>query len=159
MDTNAVEAFWLDVDIKDSESCWNWKGINNGKGYGRTRLDGYILYSAHRISYEIKNGPIQEGLMCLHKCDNRSCVNPDHLYLGTAQDNHDDMKERNSEAIGRNPLFCLDELELIRNRYKIWINTRMKSSLAVWGLSVEFKCSETTIRNILKQSEYTYKED
>lgn len=83
-------------NIKKTKACWNWIGKLNNSGYGsikKGRTSG-----AHRISYEIRNGPIPKGYYVLHKCDNRICVNPDHLWIGTQSDNMIDCQKK-----GRNP--------------------------------------------------------
>lgn len=80
--------------------CWEWTaGIC--MGYGAFFMNG-CNSGAHRISWKITNGEIPDGLFVLHKCDNRLCVNPSHLFLGTQQDNIDDMilKERIISPLG-----------------------------------------------------------
>lgn len=69
--------------------CIEWVGYTRG-GYGSLRIDGKQL-QAHRVAYEISKGPIPEGLFVCHKCDNRRCINIEHLFLGTNKDNVDDM--------------------------------------------------------------------
>lgn len=79
--------------VSKSEGCWLWKGTRNMKGYGTIKKDRKT-YRAHRVSWELHNGPIPEGKQVLHKCDMRSCVNPDHLYLGTNIENVRDKMVR-----------------------------------------------------------------
>lgn len=68
-------------------------------GYGQIHLNGKTAY-AHRVAYELANGPIEDGLYVLHSCDNRKCVNPSHLSLGTFDDNMADMVSKSRQAHG-----------------------------------------------------------
>jgi|688.fasta_scaffold1124452_1 hypothetical protein len=83
--------FW-DKVLK-TETCWEWQGSLNIKGYGKfhARNKNNKIYATHRLSWILNNGEIIDNLHVLHKCDNRKCCNPDHLFLGTHRDNMDDM--------------------------------------------------------------------
>lgn len=88
---------------EDPNGCWIWIGGKTSDGYGKFYLNG-IKRRAHRVAWVIRNGQIPEGLNVLHNCDNPSCVNPDHLFLGTQIDNIIDMvsKGRNRDrSVGR----------------------------------------------------------
>jgi len=76
--------------------CWWFDGNPDTNGYGRFRIGGKgsKLDMAHRVSYELHKGKIPDGKLVLHTCDNRLCVNPDHLYAGTYQDNAIDAVSR-----------------------------------------------------------------
>ena len=97
--------FWSKV--RKSEQCWEWVGAKYPSGYGAlgvgSRSDGTrTLMAAHRISWILKHGDIPTKLWVLHHCDNKSCVRPDHLFLGDAFDNMRDMtnKGRNKCLVG-----------------------------------------------------------
>jgi hypothetical protein len=87
----------------DEKGCWRWSGSKGKDGYGRlNKSQGKKGTSkgmgAHRLSYEMYNGPITSGLYVCHSCDVPDCVNPDHLWLGTQQDNMDDMHNKGREV-------------------------------------------------------------
>jgi hypothetical protein len=71
---------------KHPSGCWLWKFGRTTAGYGFKRINKKFYY-AHRLSWELKNGPIPKGLFVCHKCDNPPCANPDHLFVGTCKEN------------------------------------------------------------------------
>ena len=94
------ERFMKKWTLEPDSGCWLWTGSRRRHGYGRMySLDRKGL-SAHRVSWELFRGPIPDGLDVLHKCDNPPCVNPDHLFVGTMQDNMDDMVRKGRQARG-----------------------------------------------------------
>ena len=95
---NIEDRFWEKVNKSADGGCWEWTSSIKGNGYGAffTSLEGEgrKCVGAHRFSYALANGPIPDGLWVLHKCDNRICVNPDHLFLGDCVDNMKDCASK-----------------------------------------------------------------
>ena len=95
-----IERFWRYANPRGESDCWEWMSTLDTKGYGRMIVKRRQV-SAHRFSWELHKGSIPKGLHVCHHCDNPRCVNPTHLFLGTQQDNMDDMNRKNR---GRHPL-------------------------------------------------------
>ncbi len=89
--TSLTRRFWERVEKTDT--CWLWLGKLNDAGYGRVTWNGRVT-RAHRVSWILFHGEIPEGLIVLHACDTRRCVNPAHLSLGTQMDNVRDMHNK-----------------------------------------------------------------
>ena len=100
-----TERFWDKVDT--SGDCWMWTGFKNGQGYGRIYVPGTrnSMMPAHRASFLIHYGPFSRLDLVCHRCDNPSCVRPDHLFLGSTRDNAQDMSSK-GRARGQDVTHC-----------------------------------------------------
>ncbi len=95
-----AERFHRSYQIDPETGCWNWTEYCHPKGYGIFPMPPRNRQiKAHRFSYELHVGPIPAGLHACHRCDNRRCCNPDHIFLGTARDNARDMVEKGRQAV------------------------------------------------------------
>lgn len=103
MSPSLVARFWKYVpNSSGPNSCWEWVGSRAVRGgYGQINERGKLL-KAHRISYELRYGKIPRGKMVLHACDNPPCVNPEHLYAGTARQNSWDAWRRGRAVLPAN---------------------------------------------------------
>lgn len=100
--------FWAKVDPNGpihpalGTRCWIWTGSKHPAGYGSIKLGpGHGMQVSHRVAWELALGRVPDGLNVLHRCDNRPCVNPDHLFLGTQLDNARDMIAKGRQVILR----------------------------------------------------------
>lgn len=105
--------FW--EKVKKTDSCWEWIAAKDTKGYGMLGGAGNKIRRSHRVAWELERGPIPPGMCVCHHCDNRACVRPDHLFLGTHIENMQDMSRKgrgvkNTWTRGsRNPTVKLDD--------------------------------------------------
>jgi len=96
---NVLDRFWKKVNKLGNKEphmetrCWVWTASQRGHGYGGIGYKGRTV-RAHRLSWILHNGDIPKGLCVLHACDNRLCVRPEHLWLGSHKDNAEDRDEK-----------------------------------------------------------------
>lgn len=134
----AEHRFWAKVE--KSKSCWIWTAGT---------IDGYGQFSfpagqrAHRYSWELHNGPVPERLCVLHRCDNPPCVNPDHLFLGTREENLEDMTAKGRRARGSvNGNSKLTEKKVVKIKKLLSLGVKYKD------IAEQFGVAEITIYRI-----------
>lgn len=142
----------MHIVINPTSECWEWQG-NKRNGYGRTivgsRKDGTRKsISAHRLSYEVYNGKIPDGYFVCHKCDNPCCINPNHLFVGTRQDNIDDReaKHRNVVKIGEEQPRAKLTKKIVKDAR--WERAYKKTSFQ--ALADKYGVAKKTIMNAIK---------
>lgn len=142
-----IDYIYRNIDI-DANECWNWKLFCDPDEYGKVGIR-HVPQRASRFAYSIFKGKLKKNLLVLHHCDNRKCINPDHLYLGTAQDNANDLVSRNRQAnqFGeRNPNFKVPDqiIKEIRTMYKTEVHTQKQ--IAQY-FNLDFRYINAIIRN------------
>ena len=121
-DGKTLERFWAKVDRGNPDDCWEWNAHRVRGGYGRIWAAGRH-WMAHRLSWSIHNGPIPDGLMIRHTCDNPPCVNPGHLLVGTRADNGRDVRLRGRKRGMAHNLAILTDKDVlfIRRAFRLGI--------------------------------------
>lgn len=129
------------LEVGDENECWEWQGSRNSKGYGKITADEIGEQIAHRVAYRLFVGEIPDNLFVCHHCDNPPCCNPKHLFLGTVQDNTQDMVEKRRQ---RRKLTD-DDIKIIRDK-----NYSLKE------LQDRFQISASMIGLIRRKQSYRY---
>lgn len=141
--------------VDDPRACWVWQGTISCNGYGGFSLWGQRL-TAHRAAYLLFTGEIPDGMDVCHSCDNRRCINPDHLWLGTRADNMADCKAKGRIATG-------EKLKTPRGEKSNFAKLTWKDVRAIRAsdattseLALRYGVSADNIRRILRRN--TWKE-
>ena len=169
MDENVLARFWAKVNkngvvVRDELGpCWCWTASVGDHGYGQLNITRKPRL-AHRLSWEIARGPIPQDTCVLHRCDNRRCVNPDHLFLGTRADNVADMisKGRKRTLTRRGAAHHMaklteDDVRAIRRDYTFG-TARVKSETSATGLARRYGVSKKAILLILHRVNWPHLE-
>ena len=149
-----LKRFWNKVNVKSDNECWNWTASKKKHGYGKLGV-GKGQEVAHRVSWVIHYGKIPKGMCVCHHCDNPSCVNPKHLFLGVHADNMLDMKKKGRAKghIGEsNPKAILSEPEVIEMR-KIYDSHENKYGLTK-RMSNAYEVPYGTLQKVVRR--YTW---
>lgn len=142
--------------VNRGPGCWLWTGATMANGYGvigvPVRVGKHRNALAHRVSWELKNGPVPEGLQVLHRCDVRNCVNPEHLFVGTQKENIADMYAKGRESgCGvrghRNPSAKFSEKDAALMRYLSDCGVSYQHLTEIFGVT-----KSTVSRVALRQS-------
>lgn len=137
------ERFWSRV--RKTASCWLWQGALNSSGYGSIRVGSRGSVNAARVSWELTRGPIPQGLYVCHTCDVRSCVRPEHLFLGTHAQNMADMGRKGRAH--RHP----DPLAAISDVVRCQVVECHKAGMSQRRLAATYRVSRHTIAKIITE--------
>jgi hypothetical protein len=144
------ERFWKYVQKGKPNECWLWIGcvFKKRRGYGQFFSGKHSR--AHRFSYELHYGKIPDGLMVLHHCDNPPCVNPRHLFCGTAKENTEDMIKKGRMSKGeKHPISKLTEKQVVEIR-KIGLSGKLTQG----EIGKKFGVSNITISDIMRNKKW-----
>jgi len=139
MNSSQIASFAEKVDKRGTDECWEWEaGKVGGTGYGKVKIEGKT-YRAHRVSWELFFGPIPKNMMVLHKCNNPSCVNPYHLYLGDGIDNAVDRAEaghtRGGAPVGQATGYVLYDEDIERIHILLQRNVKQVDIARMFAIS------------------------
>jgi len=152
LDDSLVGRFLASFEQRGADECWLWAKSTVPKGYGQIKLTGQRRQTyAHRVAYEWAKGPIPPHKQVCHTCDNPRCVNPAHLFVGTASDNLQDMKRKGRHLYG------------VKNSQSVLTDQKVKEILALSKVGVtqmdlagRYGVSQGTISKIVLGQRWTH---
>lgn len=138
-----VERFWSKVE--KLTSCWMWRAAIARDGYGKFQIGRSKTCRAHRVAWELTNGPIPNGKQVLHRCDNPLCVRPDHLFLGTAADNMRDKTEKGRQSRNHQVISAEDQAQILRLRREGYTQQSIAAVFGISQASVSYWCRKEKV--------------
>ncbi len=143
------ERFWAKTERREPDSCWPWRGAIGARGYGSIRCFGRSV-AAHRVAWFLANSEWPRLFVC-HHCDNRRCINPAHLFVGTAKDNTQDMLRKGRHRVLRGeecPRARLSREDVIE------IRTRHAAGLPQAAIGKVFAISKAHVSGIVNRKRW-----
>ena len=134
----------------DKKECWFWIAYCNEEGYGSFRFRDKVE-KAHRVSWILFKGEIPEGKMVLHSCDKPCCVNPDHLFLGTDEDNKNDRQNKLRQARGSN-----HGSAIFTEKDVLQIRSLREEGFKIREIAEYFGAKEGTVANICSRQTWAW---
>lgn len=145
---NPTERFWSRVTRTTDDACWEWQGTTC-LGYGHVSFLGK-LQKAHRVAWYLTHGKFPEQYL-LHSCDNRKCVNPQHLREGSQQENMNDMKTRMRQARGQDTGVAVLNIQKVRE-----IRQMRARSMSYRAIAEVIGVGATTVRQVIARKTWAY---
>lgn len=142
------------IKVDTETQCWKWQLYKDYRGYGQLKHNGRTQF-AHRVFFKVFKGPIPEGLVVMHTCDNPSCVNPEHLKLGSTEQNMIDMSRKGRQG---NQILTLNDVFAIKNflrRRKLSAKGNMEYGACTF-LAEWFGVKRTAISSIISGKCWTH---
>ncbi len=146
------EAYFWGKVVKMNSGCWHWRGLLDSDGYGEASISGRNI-RAHRVAFVLAGNILPDGMCVCHKCDNRPCVNPDHLFLGTGVENTLDRHKKGRDApqtgsLNHNSKISEEDVLEIRRRYS--------SGETQIQIALEFGISRPCVSIVVNRKTWTH---
>lgn len=145
--------FWFKVDRQGDDECWEWKAQPSQR-YGSfpvTRNGVSRNMRPHRVSYEMENGEIPDGMQVLHRCDNPRCVNPRHLFLGTPRENTDDKVAKGRQNKGEKVCTAVINEHIVRE-----IRSRAEAGMKVFEIARDLDLTHAIVWHVVKRKTWKH---
>lgn len=152
-----VARFWSKVDVRSGDECWLWKAGTNLNGYGRFSIGGED-FRAHRVSWLITTCTAPDGLGVLHACDTPACVRPDHLFIGSQEENIQDMDKKGRRVKKPCPGTANGRCRLSEEDVRL-IRAASASGARTRAIAKQFGIGRTQVQRIVARQSWTHIDD
>jgi hypothetical protein len=149
-----VDKFWSKVKYPENiDDCWEWSSGLFESGYGQFGISSKIKISAHRFAFQYYNGSIPKGYIICHRCDNKKCCNPNHLFLGTCKDNSEDMVRKGRSIKGEKiHTSILTECDVIETLTSLYYGNK----ISYQEFNLKYSVEGRQLKNIVNRITWKY---